>query len=145
MARFGSSRRAIALGLIAASMLTSAVLAGLGGSIIAIVAHDASAPPVPIDAVTCAWIGVLAGSAYAALFALGATFGARGGGRFWALVLDFVLAGTGTFAAVLVPHPHARNLLGGEPPLLFTQPLSMVSLLVLAAGFTALAIARTAP
>ena len=67
------------------------------------------------------------------------------GGRFWALVLDFVLAGTGTFAAVLVPHPHARNLLGGEPPLLFTQPLSMVSLFVLAAGFTALAIARTAP
>jgi hypothetical protein len=145
MARFGSSRRAIALGLIAASMLTGAVLAALGGAIIAIVAHDASAPPAPIDALTCTWIGVLAGSAYAAMFALGATFGARGGGRFWALVLDFVLAGTGTFAAVLVPHPHARNLLGGEPPLLFTQPLSMVSLLVLAAGFTALAIARTAP
>jgi hypothetical protein len=145
LARFGPSRRSVAFGLVGACMIVCGVLAALAASIGAIVAHDPSAPPLAVDAATCAWIGALAGSAYAALFALGSTFGARGGGRYGALVLDFVVGGMPGFAALLAPHAHARNLLGGEPPLALSQPASAAILIALAAGFTVLAIIRCPP
>jgi hypothetical protein len=126
-------------------MIASAALAAIAATVGAIVAHDPAAPPLAADAATCAWIGALTGAAYAALFALGATFGARGGGRVWALVLDFALGGMPGFVAILVPHAHARNLLGGEPPLAFSQPASMIALLALTAAFTGLAVARCPP
>jgi hypothetical protein len=145
LARFGPSRRSVALGLIVASMLAGAAFAAVAAGATAILAHDPTAPPAALDAFTCAWIGALTASAYAALFALGATFGARGGGRFWALALDFVLGSTGGFAALIVPRAHALNLLGGEPPLLLSQPASAALLATIAVAFTALALARCAP
>jgi hypothetical protein len=145
IARFGFSRRSVGLGLIVASMVAGAVLAASAAAETAILAHDLTAPPRALDAVTCAWIGALTGCAYAGLFALGATFGARGGGRFWALALDFVLGATSGFAAVLLPRAHAQNLLGGEPPLLLGQPASAVLLALLAIVFTLLALARSTP
>jgi len=145
IARFGFSRRVVGLGMIAASMVASGALAAIAGAEAAVLAHDLTAPSPALDAFTCAWIGALTGFAYAGLFALGATFGARGGGRFWALGLDFVLGATSGFAAVLVPHAHAQNLLGGEPPLLLGQPASAALLVALAIGFTVLALARSSP
>jgi hypothetical protein len=48
-------------------------------------------------------------------------------------------------AALLAPRAHAQNLLGGEPPLLLSQPTSLALLVVIAAGFTSLALARCTP
>jgi hypothetical protein len=145
LARFGVSRRAVALGVVSASMLVGAAVAGVAAAVTASVGHDPSAPPVALDAITSAWIGALTASAYAALFAFGATFGARGGGRYLALGFDFILGSTSGIAALLTPRAHALNLLGGEPPLLLSQPTSAALLVVLAAGFTSLAVARLAP
>ena len=143
-ARFGASRRAVALGMVVASMATAAVLAAAMGAVTAVIAHDPSAPPVASDALTTAWIGLLTGAAYAALFALGSTFGARGGGRYWALALDFLL-GSGGATAVVMPRGHAQNLLGGAPPLMLSQPASAAALLAIAAVMTLLALARLPP
>jgi hypothetical protein len=145
IARFGFSRRAVALGMIGASMVAGGALAAAAAAETALIAHDVTAPPAALDAFNCAWIGALTGAAYAGLFALGSTFGSRGGGRFWALGLDFVLGATSGIAAILVPRAHAQNLLGGEPPLMLAQPASAVLLAVLAIVFTALALARSAP
>jgi hypothetical protein len=145
LARFGQSRRWVALGLIAASMLVGALLSILAAVTAALLAHDPSAPAAAMDALTCAWIAALTAAAYVALLALGATFGARGGGRFWALAFDFLFGGTAGVAALLVPRGHAQNLLGGEPPLLLSQPASAIALVVLASAFTALAVARCRP
>jgi hypothetical protein len=143
-ARFGASRRAVALGLVMASMGTAAILAAAMGAVTALIAHDPTAPPAGVDALTTAWIGLLTGAAYAALFALGSTFGARGGGRYWALVLDFAL-GAGGVTSVLVPRAHAQNLLGGAPPLMWSQPASAAALLAIAVVMTLLALARLPP
>jgi hypothetical protein len=145
IARFGFSRRSVGLGLVVASMVAGGALAAVAAAETALLAHDLTAPPPALDAFNCAWIGALTGFAYAGLFALGATFGARGGGRFWALGLDFVLGATSGFAAVLVPRAHAQNLLGGEPPLLLAQPASAALLVLLAIVFTALALGRSTP
>ena len=145
LARFGASRRAVGLGLIVASMLVCALLSAVVAASTAIVAHDPSAPPRAVDALTSAWIGGITGAAYAALFAFGSTFGARGGGRYWALFADFIMGSTGGFAALLVPRAHAQNLLGGAPPLLLGQPVSFGCLVFLAVAWSALSLARTFP
>jgi hypothetical protein len=145
LARFGLSRRAVALGLIAASMVAGALVAAITAAIAALAAHDPTAPALAFDLYTSAWIGALTACAYAGLFALGATFGAKGGGRFWALGFDLLFGGTSGVAALLAPRAHAQNLLGGEPPLLLSQPSSVVLLCLIAAVFTSLALARCDP
>jgi hypothetical protein len=145
IARFGFSRRSVGLGLIVASMVAGGAIAAIAAAETALLAHDLTAPPPALDAFTCAWIGALTGCAYAGLFALGATFGARGGGRYWALGLDFVLGATSGFAALFMPRAHAQNLLGGEPPLFLAQPASAALLVALAIGFTLVALARSTP
>jgi hypothetical protein len=145
LARFGLSRRWIALGLISASMVAGAVLAAVAAVLTALFAHDPTVPSIAADTFTCGWIGALTAAAYAGLFALGSTFGPRGGGRFAALALDFILGGTSGFASMLSPHAHAQNLLGGEPPLLLAQPASAALLVFIAAAFSGIAAARCAP
>jgi hypothetical protein len=144
LARFGLSRPTVALGLISASMLAGALLAAVAAAITALVAHDPTAPSIAVDIVTCSWIGALTAAAYAGLFALGSTFGPRGGGRLVALALDFILGATSGFGSVLSPRAHAQNLLGGEPPLLLAQPVSAALLVCIAVVFAGLAAARCA-
>jgi hypothetical protein len=145
LARFGLSRRAVALGLIAASMVAGALVAAICAAITAFAAHDPTAPALAFDLYTSAWIGALTACAYAGLFALGATFGQKGGGRYWALGFDLLFGGTSGVAALFAPHAHAQNLLGGEPPLLLSQPSSAALLCLIAAAFTSLALARCTP
>jgi len=145
LARFGLSRRSVALGLIAASMVAGALVAAIAAAIAAGAAHDPTAPALAFDLYTSAWIGALTACAYVGLFALGSTFGAKGGGRYWAFAFDILFGGTSGVAALLAPRAHAQNLLGGEPPLLLSQPASMALLVVIAAGFTSLALARCNP
>jgi hypothetical protein len=145
LARFGPSRRAVALGLVLASMIGAGLMAASSGALAAVVAHDPSAPGVRFDALSCAWIGALGAAAYAALFALGATFGARGAGRWWALSADFLLGTTSGVGALLAPRAHIQNLLGGEPPMLLAQSASAATLAGMTVVFTALALLRCPP
>jgi len=145
LARFGASRRVVASGLIATSMGVGAFVAASAAALTAILGHDPTAPPIAVDALTSAWVGALAASAYAAFFALGSTVGAKGGGRFLSLGLDFVLGGTSGAAALFVPRAHAQNLLGGAPPLMLSQPASAALLAAMALAFGAAAVARCAP
>jgi hypothetical protein len=145
LARFGLSRRAVALGLVAASMVAGAIVASIAAAITAAAAHDPTAPPLGFDLYTSAWIGALTACAYGGLFALGATFGAKGGGRYVAFGFDLLFGGTSGISALLAPRAHAQNLLGGEPPLFLSQHASAVLLVVIAAAFTSLALARCRP
>lgn len=142
LARFGPSRRTVALGLVVASMIGAVLLAASAGALAAVLAHDPTAPSVKLDAVSCAWIGALGATAYAALFALGATFGSSGAGRWWALAGDFLLGSTSGVGALLAPRAHIQNLLGGEPPMLLGQSASAASLAAMAVAFTVLALLR---
>jgi len=145
LARFGPSRRGVALGLVVASMIGAALLAASSGALAAVVAHDPTAPALTLDAASCAWIGALGGAAYAALFALGSSFGATGSGRWWALAADFLLGGTSGVGALLAPRAHLQNLLGGEPPMLLGQSASAACLVAMTIAFTVLALLRCPP
>jgi hypothetical protein len=145
LARFGRSRRAVGLGLILASMMGAAALAAGAATAAAVIAHDPTAPAVRFDALSCAWIGGLGGAAYAALFAFGATFGSTGAGRWGALLADFLLGSTSGVGALLTPRAHLQNLLGGEPPMLLSQPASAAILATIAIAFTVFALLRCPP
>lgn len=145
LARFGPSRRAVALGLVVASMIGASALGSSAAAAAAVLAHDPTAPALPIDALSSAWIGALGAAAYAALFAFGATFGASGAGRWGALAADLILGSTSGVGALFTPHAHIQNLLGGEPPMLLAQPTSAACLGAIVIVFTTLALARCPP
>jgi hypothetical protein len=139
---FGAPRARAALGAVAVAVLASALVAAVAGAAVAAIAHGSSDPPLARDALTTAWVAGLGGAAYAALFALGASFGARGGGRVVVLVLDWVL-GTGTGTSGLVaPRAHVRSLLGGDAVMALSGRASALALLALTVLFSALAVAR---
>ena len=135
-ARYGVPRREVALGLVAVTAGAAATASALLALTSVAVAHTAASPPLAPDLFTSGWIGLLTGAAYAGWFALGASFGRRGGGRLVPLLLDFTLGGAGIVAAVL-PHGNAQNLLGGAAPLGLAQPAS-AAVLIAASIFTAL-------
>ena len=107
LARFGASRRTVALGLVLASMIGAVVLASV--------------------------------------FAFGATFGAQGAGRWWALAADYALGSTSGVGALFAPRAHIQNLLGGEPPMFLGQSLSTACLAAIIVAFTTLALLRCPP
>jgi len=114
LSRRGADRRGAALGLLAAVSLVAAII----GTILALVAVLATRGPTDprfaSDLVASAWIGGLGGAIYAWWLGFGASFGARGGGR-WALLLLDATLGMGTGALALPwPRAHLRNLLGAE-------------------------------
>jgi hypothetical protein len=145
LARFGPSRRAVALGLVVASMIGAAALASSSAATAAFLAHDPTAPAVKLDILACVWIGALGASAYAALFAFGATFGASGAGRWWALAVDFLLGSTSGVGALIAPRAHIQNLLGGEPPMFVGQSVSIAALGAMILAFTVVALLRCPP
>jgi hypothetical protein len=105
------------------------------------VAHAPGNPPLAGDAITSAWVAALAAAAYTSWFALGATFGRRGGGRWAPLLLDFVMGGSTGLAGALLPRANAASLLGGAAPLGMTQASSSVILagsVMVLAGIAAL-------
>jgi hypothetical protein len=145
LARFGPSRRTVALGLVLASMIGAALLAASAAALAAVLAHDPTAPAIRLDAFSSAWIGALGGTAYAAFFAFGATYGSQGGGRWWGLAADFLLGSTSGVGALLAPRAHIENLLGGQPPMLLSQPASAACLAAIGVAFTLLALLRCPP
>lgn len=142
-ADLGLSRRALAAGGLTATGAVAAALAALVAGVVAVVAHDSTAPPLTTDVASSAWIAALAATAYVAWFALGATLGRRGGGRGLVLGLDFVLGGAGAPFALVMPRAHAESLLGGAAPLGLPQGASVLALAAITLLATTLAIART--
>jgi hypothetical protein len=139
VARYGASRRGVALGISVALVIGSAVGGALLSVAAVISAHSASATPFMRDAFTSGWIGGLTGAAYAAWFALGASFFERGRGRWVPLVLDFVVGGGTGVVAALLPRAHARGLLGGDGPLGMSQPESSLVLALMVFALPVLA------
>lgn len=145
LARFGASRRTVALGLALFTVLSTALLAASIAAVTALLAHDPFAPPLAHDVLASAWIGALGGAAYGALFSLGATFGAKGGGQSVVLILDFALGGSLGLAGALTPRAHTLNLLGAPPPLeALSQGASAAALAAMVLLATTFAVLRCA-
>lgn len=141
-ARYGLARRDVALGLIAGTALGAGALSAVFAVLAVIVAAGPGNPPMAGDMVTSAWIGALAAAAYVGWFALGSTFGRRGGGRWAPLVADFVIGGSTGLAGAMLPRGNVASLLGGAPPLHLSQPSSSVILGASAVALAALAALR---
>ena len=90
---FGAAPFRAAMATLAVVIVIGAASSAAIGAAVAFVAHGVSNPPRVRDALTSAYAGALGGSAYAAWFSLGASFGRRGGGRSLFLVGDWILGG----------------------------------------------------
>jgi hypothetical protein len=142
IARHGANRRIAALGLLGVCAALSAVAAALLALLGVTVARGLSDAGLAPDLLASAWIGAAAGFAYTCWFALGSSFGRRGGGRFWALCVDWVLGSTTTVVAAPWPRGHIRNLLGRAPVLALPQWQAGVALGALALAYLGLSLWR---
>jgi hypothetical protein len=125
--------------VVATGAMACALACGLSAAMVDLLAHGAADPPFWGDAVASAYAGVLGGTAYGSWFALGASFGKRGGGRLVCLALDWVVGATDGAGALLTPRGHVRNLFGGSPPLNLSGRASAGLLLLLVALWAAMA------
>jgi hypothetical protein len=130
---FGASPARAALATVAVAVAASVAAGAFVAALVAIVAHGSGDPPAARDALASAYAGALGGAAYAGWFALGASFGKRGGARTWLLIVDWVLGlGRGP-VAIITPRAHLRSLLGGAAPMDWSGRASAVALVILAA------------
>jgi hypothetical protein len=140
---FGAAPFRAALGSIGVAMAVAATLSSLVGLLVLTVAHGEGDPPLVRDALTTTWVAFFGGAAYAAAFALGASFGKRGGGRAVVLVLDWVFGSGGDTSGLVTPRAHLRSLLGGDAVASLSGHASALCLVLLAAAFAWLAARRT--
>jgi hypothetical protein len=145
LARHGRNRRQALLG----SVLAAAAALGAAGMLLAslgvVCARGIGDPRLLGDLAVSSAIGLGAGACYACWFALGSQLGARGGGRIWVLILDWLL-GTGTTAlAAPWPRAHLRNLLGAEPVLGMPQWSAPMALSLLALSCLTVSVLRAPP
>jgi hypothetical protein len=142
LARHGADRRWATAGIVIASAAAAAIGAALLAGLAIVATRFPADPRLASDLWTTAWIGLASGGCYAAWFALASTLGSSGGGRGWALVLDWLLgAGTGLLA-VPWPRGHVKNLLGAEPVLEMPQWAAMLALGCLGLLYATVALAR---
>jgi len=127
LARHGADRRSAMLGVLAASALCAAISGAALTLLAGLTVHDTIA-----DLATAVPIALVAGGVYALWFGAAAQLGKHGGGRKWALILDFTFGTGSSVFALPFPRGHARNLLGGEPVLEFPQWAAWLALLVIA-------------
>jgi hypothetical protein len=132
IARHGGSRRSGVAGSVLVVMLSAAVCGALFGLIAVVVTRAPHDALLLRDAFTSTWIGALGGLAYGAWFSLGSQFGANGGGRFWFLILDWILGDGTSLGALPMPRAHIENLIGLPPVMSLPQWTSTVALAVLA-------------
>jgi hypothetical protein len=131
LARYGASRRALVVGLIAVLVVTLAASGAVLAALSVVVTRAPADPRLLADLSTSTWIGALAGTAYASAFMLASTMGSKGGGRFWMLLLDWVLGAGTTAVALPWPRGHVRNLLGAAPVMTMPQWSASLALAVL--------------
>jgi hypothetical protein len=125
----------VAVGVSAAVCAAAAALLGIA---IVVLAHGAGDPPRLADAAATAYAAALGGAAYAAWFSWGSAMIRRGIGRAALLVVDCIAGASDGVPSWFTPRAHLRNLLGGTPPVEFTQTASAVALVVLAIACAAL-------
>jgi hypothetical protein len=143
VARYGADRRAALSGV----LLVSAACTALSAVLLAVSAlagaHTLHDPSLASDLRASVGIAALSGAVYALFFGAASLFGKRGGGRKWALILDFLLGGGSSALAAPWPRAHARNLLGGVPALDMSQSAAWLALLAIGAASVALSVLRT--
>ncbi len=140
----GASPLEAARASVAVVVLVSALLSGLLGAAVAVIAHGSADPPIVADAARSFEIGLLGGAAYGAFFMFGASFGARGFGRSLLLVLDWTFGVGGGASSLLVPRAHVHNLLGGGSPLDVSSRGSFLALVIITVASAGLAVMRAA-
>jgi hypothetical protein len=142
VANFGASPGRVALHTVTVAVVASAILGGGLGCLVDLIGHGPLDPPLVEDALRALAAGAMGGAAYAAFFAAGSSFGARGWGRSVLLVIDWLFGTSAGTSALLVPRAHVRNLLGGVAPLEVSGRTSYLVLAAMIALFTGLACAR---
>jgi hypothetical protein len=143
VARHGADRRAALLGLLLCSTSCTAFVAALLTFAALLGAHTPGAASLAADLRSSGGIALLAGAVYALYFSAAALLGKRGGGRKWALIVDFVLGGGSSALAAPWPRGHVRNLLGGEPVADLSQASAWVALAVIGVVCAGLSLLRT--
>jgi len=143
VARYGTNRRAALLGVLLASAACTAIAGALLTVVALLGAHGAHSTSFAIDLRASLGIALIAGAVYSLYFAAASLLGKRGGGRKWALVIDFLLGAGSSALAAPWPRGHVRNLLGGEPVSDLSQPSAWLALAVIGAVCVALSVART--
>lgn len=129
LARHGSNRHGLVLGLATLPALLAGAFAAASGVVVVALTRGAGDALLLRDAATSFWIGGVAGVAYCAAFVGASAVGANGQGRAWLLGADFLLGAGSSFLALPWPKSHVRNLLGGAPVLELPQPASLALLL----------------
>jgi hypothetical protein len=142
LVNFGAAAGRVAIIAVMVAVVVSSLVGGGLGALVDAVAHGPLDPPFAQDALRSFAAGALGGAAYAAFFAFGASFGARGFGRSVLLVLDWIFGAGTSASALLTPRAHIRALLGGSAPLDVPGRASFAVLVVMTVGFALLAAAR---
>lgn len=145
IARHGGNRRLGVAGSVLVAALSIAACGALFGILAVVVTRAPHDSMLLRDAVTSAWIGALGGLAYGGYFSLGSQLGSAGGGRFWFLVLDWVLGAGTTFVALPLPRAHIHNLLGAPAVLGLPQWSATLGLVMIGFLTLGLAVLRAPP
>jgi hypothetical protein len=144
IARYGTDRRAALVGV----LLASALLSALAGALLTVAAllgaHAPGSHALLADLRASVGIALFAGATYALYFGVASLFGKRGGGRKWALIMDFVLGAGSSALALPWPRGHVRNLLGGEPVIDLSQASAWLVLGAIGLACVALSVVKTA-
>jgi len=143
VARFGTNRRAALLGVLLASALGSAFCGALLAIFAILGAHAPGSSALLGDLRASVGIAVLAGTVYALYFGAASLFGKRGGGRKWALIIDFIFGAGSSTLATPWPRGHVRNLLGGTPVVELSQTSAWLALVLIGAACVMLSVLRT--
>jgi len=144
VARYGTDRRAALLGVLLASAMCSALASALLTLSALLGAHAPHATSLAFDVRASVGVALLAGPVYALYFGAASLLGKRGGGRKWALIIDFILGAGSSALAAPWPRGHVRNLLGGEPVLALSQASAWLTLGVIGLVCLTLSVVRTA-
>lgn len=140
--RHGASPASAAFGQWVALVLVMAAAGAALGASTCIATRAYTGTPWLYDLLTSTWIGGLGGMTYATCFYFSSSFGRRGGGRKAFLALDLVLGVSSGVASLPWPRSHLRNLIGGMPPIGWSQGASALALLAILALTLGLALRR---
>ncbi|HWZ91311.1 MAG TPA: hypothetical protein VNW92_20760 [Polyangiaceae bacterium] len=143
VARYGADRRAVMLGVLLTSAAWMAIASALLTALALLGAHSLHDSDLARDLRSSVGIALVSGAVYALWFGAASLIGKRGGGRKWALILDFVLGAGSSALAAPWPRAHARNLLGGAPVLEMSQGGAWLALIVIGVASVALSVRRT--
>jgi len=142
LVRFGASPGWSALAAGAVATAASAIVCAVLAALLVVAAHNPVDPPLGRDALLSAYAGALGGAGTGAFFVLGSAVGPRGSGRAVALVVNWLFGASPGWLSIFVPYTHARNLLGGMPPVAVSERASAWALAIIVAASLAIASLR---